>query len=58
MLSPLSNDVSHPDSMHMGADTVLVRDAVAVVNGLAQPATNIDISVESHAMCAAADRPD
>lgn len=48
-------DISHPDSMHMGADTILVRDAVAVVRGYAQPATTIDISVESHAMCVAAE---
>lgn len=49
-------DIGHPDSLHGGADTILVQEAVAVVNGYAQPATNIDISVESHAMCVAAEQ--
>lgn len=49
-------DIGHPDSLHSGADTILVRDAVAVVRGYAEPATSIDISVESHAMCIAAEQ--
>ena len=47
--------VGHEDSLHGGADTVLVRDFISVVNGEKEPSSSIDISVESHRICNAAE---
>lgn len=49
-------EVSHDDSLHGGADINLVRDFLQVVRGEKQPATSIDISLESHRMCNAAEK--
>ena len=43
------------DSGHGGADTVTVADFLAAARGEKEMCTAIDISVESHAMCAAAE---
>ena len=48
-------DIEHEDSGHGGADTVCVSDFLASVTGDRELCTPINISIESHAMCTAAD---
>lgn len=48
--------VGHEASLHGGADTVLVRDFIAVVKGEKAPSSPIGISLQSHKMCMAAER--
>lgn len=47
--------VERVDSGHGGADTVLVADFLAATRGEKQMFTPIDISIESHVMCHAAE---
>lgn len=49
-------EIAHDDSLHGGADTNLVRDFLQVVREEKQPSTAIDISIESHKMCNAAEK--
>lgn len=48
-------EVEQIDSGHGGADTVVVADFIASVRGEKEMCTPIDISIESHAMCHAAE---
>ena len=48
-------EVEQIDSGHGGADTVVVADFLASVRGEKEMCTPIDISIESHAMCHAAE---
>ncbi len=47
--------VGHEASLHGGADTILVRDFISVINGEKEPSSSIEISIESHKMCNAAE---
>ncbi len=49
-------DIQHDNTMHSGADTFLVREFMQVVRGEAEPISTIDVSVESHVMCRAAEK--
>ncbi len=49
-------NIGRPQSLHGGADTTLVRDAIAVVRGEKAAMTSIDESVESHVMAIAAEK--
>ena len=48
-------EVERIDSGHGGADTVVVADFLASARGEKEMCTPIDISIESHAMCEAAE---
>ncbi len=48
--------IAHDDSGHSGADTSLVRDFLKVVRGEGEPSTPIEISLQSHLMCNAAEK--
>ena len=49
-------DLQHDNTMHSGADTFLVREFMQVVRGEAEPISSIDVSVQSHVMCMAAEK--
>ncbi len=49
-------DIQHDNTMHAGADTFLVREFMQVVRGEVEPISSIDVSVQSHVMCRAAEK--
>jgi hypothetical protein len=48
-------EVNHSEAGHGGADEVLIRDFVSMVQNKTDGFTNIQTSVQSHAMCHAAE---
>jgi len=47
--------INHPDDLHLGADTILVRDFISTISNGTQAFTDIDISIQSHAICSLAE---
>jgi len=47
--------ISHPNTLHSGADTILVKDFISTIQNGTQTFTDIEMSIQSHAMCNAAE---